>query len=163
MFLKNCFKGGFSLQEAVDLSVSTSVGQAAVCSLESVRHSEASVTFRCRPGLTPFSSAVHGLRSLSPCPFTLCARPLPLSHLMRWRTSEDSSVISPERSLRRQGRTSRSNSMMRIKAQTAIRAYEITQRRGSFGAPPEQLAATSAAEKGPAISDRAAPPFTADK
>lgn len=102
--------------------MSTSMGQPAECSLESVRHSEPSVTVRGELGLTPFSTAVDGLRPLSPCPLTLSARPFPLSHLMRWRTSEDSSVISPERSLRLQGRTSRSNRMMRTKAQTAIRA-----------------------------------------
>ncbi|CAM9316237.1 unnamed protein product [Lampetra planeri] len=48
--------------------------------------------------------------------------PFPLSHLMRWRTSDDSSVISPEERLRRQGRTSRSSSTRRTRAQTAIRA-----------------------------------------
>lgn len=46
----------------------------------------------------------------------------PLSHLMRWRTSEDSSVISPKPLLPRHGTTSSSSSASRTRAQTAIRA-----------------------------------------
>lgn len=46
----------------------------------------------------------------------------PLSHLMRWRTSEDSSVISPKLFLRRHGTTSSSSRSRRTRAQTAIRA-----------------------------------------
>lgn len=102
--------------------MSTSTGQADECSLESVRHSELSIVGWCRPSLTPFSTTADGLCALVPCPFTLFARPFPLSHLMRWRTSEDSSVISPERSLRLHGRTSKSSRMMRTTAQTAINA-----------------------------------------
>lgn len=119
LFVK-VFLGWSFCQEAVDLPVSSSMGQADECSLESVRHSE--VTVGCKLSLTPFSTAVDALCSLSPCLLTLPACLFPLSHLMRWRTREDSSVISPERFLFRQGRTSRSNRMMRTTAQTAIRA-----------------------------------------
>lgn len=107
----------FSCQEMFDRSVSMSVDQAFECTLESLRHSEARAVVWCRPGPAPFCAAAGGLRS----PLAAAAPPLPLSHLMRWRTREDSSVISPERFLR-QGRTSRSSSMMRTTAQTAIRA-----------------------------------------
>lgn len=61
--------------------------------------------------------APAGGRSPLPFPSTLS----PLSHLMRWRTSEDSSVISPKLFLRRHGTTSSSSRTMRTMAQTAIR------------------------------------------
>lgn len=89
--------------------MAASLGQLDERTFKSFEHTETCVT--------SFSSAVDGLISLSKA----LARPFPLSHLMRWRTSEDSSVISPERLLRLHGRMSSSSRMTRTMPQTAIR------------------------------------------
>lgn len=70
-------------------------------------------------GETGFHTRV--LPSAAPLPLLPSALP-PLSHLRRWRTSEDSSVISPKLLLRRHGATSSSSSTTSTRAQTPISA-----------------------------------------
>lgn len=84
----------------------------------------------------------------------------PWCHLMRWRTSDDSSVISPSL-CRRQGSISRMRSIISTRAQMAIRAYAIIHITGSLrDAPAVQSDATPWARKGPEISANGTPLFS---
>lgn len=84
-------------------------------------------------------------------------------HLMRCRTSEDSSVISPSL-CRRQGSMSMMRSTIRTKPHMPIRAYAITHITGSLrNTPLVQSDATPSAKKGPAISANGTPPFSVGK
>lgn len=86
------FQGDVSLLEAAPVSRSTSVGRAGVSAFVSVRPDW------CTLRLVSFSIESVVLCSVAHISLlTLLARDLPLSHLIRFRTSEDSSVISPER------------------------------------------------------------------